>query len=118
MRNAYSAMLALLAVCFAGCQAETNAVGCTIEGPNHLIPEKVRHVQLGMSKGELESVLGEADYSPTEGQFYFSTGGDCPLEGSDRPAACGVVAEFRESNGSDLVLTESLQACWWGGIGE
>jgi hypothetical protein len=109
----------LLAVFFSGCNATPGLAGCRIEGPASLMPEKVKRVQLGMSKGELENVLGEADYSPGEGQFYFSTGGDCPLHGSDRLAACGVVAEFRDyRNGSDAVLTESLQSCWWGGIGE
>jgi hypothetical protein len=119
MRTIYSAMLTLLALCFAGCHANTKPVGCSIEGPAHLIPEKVRRIQLGMSKAALEHLLGEADYSPSEGQFYFSTGGDCPLEDTDRLAACGIVAEFRDyRNGSDAVLTESLQSCRWGGIGE
>ena len=119
MKRLGSAVLTLVAVCFVGCKEQTITVGCSVAGPEHLMPEKVGRIHLGMSQAELESVLGEADYSPTDGQFYFSTGADCPLEGADRLAPCGVVAEFREySDGGDAVLTESLQSCWWGAIGE
>jgi hypothetical protein len=108
-----------MTVCVLGCNAKRTTAGCSIEGPQHPVPEQVNRIHLGMSKAELEGVLGEADYSPTDGQFYFSTGGDCPLENADRLAPCGVVAEFREySDGRDPVLTDSLQSCWWGAIGE
>ena len=117
-RPCYCATLALLAVGVAGCHANTSSVGCGIQGPSELMPEKVSAVRLGMTKGELENVLGPADYSPVDGLFYFSTGGDCPLEATDRLASCGVVAEFLDHGGSEAVLTESLQSCWWGGIGE
>lgn len=122
-RNGYSAsisaVLTLVAVCLVGCKSETTTVGCSIDGPKHLMPENVGRIHLGMSKAELESVLGEADHSPIDGQFYFTTGADCPLENTDRLAPCGVVAEFRDySNAGDPVLTESLQSCWWGAIGE
>ncbi len=119
MTVAHSAVLVLLAVCFAGCHAKTSSVGCEVQGPERLMPEKVSRVRLGMTKEALENVLGPADYSPAEGQFYFSTGGDCPLEETDRLASCGVVAEFRDYNDSgDGVLSDSLQSCWWGAIGE
>lgn len=63
---------------------------------------------------QLEDVLGKADYSPGAGQFYFSTGGDCPSKGADRQAPCGVVAEFRVGD----AMTDALQFCSWGAIGE
>jgi hypothetical protein len=109
----------LLALCVGACHGNTPSEGCSIEGPQQRLPEKVKRVRLGMTMSELEAVLGPAAYSPIEGQYYFSTGGDCPLQDSDRVASCGVVAEFRDySNSSDGTLTESLQSCWWGGIGE
>ena len=89
-----------------------------IEGPAQLLPDNVGGVRLGMSKRELEALLGPADYSPIDGQFYFSTGGECPLGGTDRLAPCGLVADFRDYGSGEAVLTESLQSCWWGGIGE
>jgi len=118
MRIIPCAMFALLALGLTGGHAKAEPAGCRIEGPDHLVPEKVKRVRLGMSKGELENVLGEADYSPAAGLFYFSTGGDCPLGDTDRLVSCGVVAEFLDHDGSEAVLTESLQSCWWGGIAE
>lgn len=112
MRTGYFTLL--LAFSVAGCHTRTDAPGCAILGPEELLPEKVRQVRLGMTKVELENLLGQADYSPTEGQFYFSTGGDCPLEEGGPLASCGLVVEFR----NDDVATDALQSCWWGAIGE
>jgi hypothetical protein len=82
------------------------------------MPEKVKRIHLGMPKAALEVVLGEADYSPVDGQFYFSTGGECPLDGAGRLAPCGVIAEFRVNAGDEMRVTDSLQWCSWGAIGE
>lgn len=95
--------------------------GCRIEGPSSLLPEPVTRVRIGMSKAELEAILGPADYSPAEGLYYFSTGGDCPLGETDREVSCGVVAEFRVEHANEAeepVVSDKLQSCWWGGIGE
>ena len=113
-----TALLALLATMLAGCQTNTGAPGCTVDGPSPLMPEVVRQVRLGMSKDALEHVLGHADYSPTEGQYYFSTGGDCPVEDSGRQSSCGVVADFKDYRGRDAVLSATLQSCRWGAIAE
>jgi hypothetical protein len=107
----------LLIVCVTACHPQTDVPGCEISGPEVLLPERVKQVRLGMTKNELEDVLGQADYSPVEGQYYFSTGGNCPLDEGDRVASCGVVAEFRDYS-NDGVLTGSLQTCRWGAIGE
>ncbi|MCR6650210.1 MAG: hypothetical protein NVV73_01330 [Cellvibrionaceae bacterium] len=107
----------LIVLFLSACQTAAVANGCTVQGPVALMPEQVRSVRLGMTQVELEAVMREADYSPIDGVFYFSTGGDCPLEDSDRVVSCGLVAEFRDY-GKDDTLTDSLQSCWWGGIGE
>ncbi len=123
-RNAFGGsalrlLFVLLAACLPACAAGTGATGCTIEGPEPLLPETVRRAELGMTMAQLEAVLGSPDYSPAEGQFYFGTGGDCPLDDADRMAACGVVAEFRsKDDAGDAVVSGSLQSCWWGAIGE
>lgn len=110
-------MFALSILLFSGCQMTPVANGCTINGPIETMPEQVKRVQLGMTKSELEAVMGEADYSPIEGVFYFSTGGDCLLDEVERVALCGIVAEFRDYS-ADEGPTDSLQSCWWGAIGE
>ena len=101
---------------WAGCEPRGGTAGCSVNGPAQLLPASVKRVRLGMSKVELERLLGEANYSPIEGQYYFSTGGECPLEEANRTAPCGVVADFRR--GPDARLTTSLQSCTWGAIGE
>lgn len=111
-------LFTLLAAMLAGCQTRTEAPGCTVDGPAPLMPEVVRQVRLGMSKDALERVLGHADYSPTEGQYYFSIGGDCPVEDSGRQASCGVVADFKDYRGREAVLGTTLQSCRWGAIAE
>jgi hypothetical protein len=108
-----------------GCEAHRpslRSTACRIEGPKRLAPDELQRIHLGMSKTELEGVLGQADYSPLDGQFYFGTGGECPLDGTGREAPCGVVADFnRTTYGAttiETVVTDSLQSCWWGAIGE
>lgn len=92
--------------------------GCVVDGPETLAPLQLAKIHLGMSKRELQTVLGEPDYSPSEGLFYFSTGKDCPLGDENRVAACGVIASFRTLSGSVLKITDTLQSCSWGAIGE
>jgi hypothetical protein len=104
------------ALCSAGCRHVAGNTGCEVNGPAHLVPATVKRVRLGMSKPELERILGEVNYSPIEGQYYFSTGGECPLEGANRNAPCGVVADFRRA--PEYRITGSLQSCTWGAIGE
>ena len=97
------------------CQPKTAEGGCTLHAPIDAMPEHVKRVHLGMTRAELEEGMGgPADYSPADGLYYFSTGGDCPLDEGERSASCGVVAEFRD----DENLTTTLRSCRWGAIGE
>lgn len=111
-----SALIAAV-FCLSACQTTPTAVGCRIEGPIELMPQSIRELRLGMTRAEIEELLGPADYSPVDGVFYFSTGGDCPLEEGERVASCGLVAEFRDYEREDDLM-ETLQSCWWGAIGE
>ena len=80
-----------------------------------------------MRYAEAVDVLGEPDYSPTEGQYYHSTGEHCTTDGGP-DAPCGFVLEYRiieygGSNGISVKLPDNiedyrLQSCSWGGIGE
>lgn len=84
-----------------------------------ILPKQVETVRSGMSREQLEALMGSADYSPADGVLYFSTGGDCPLGDEGHQASCGLVAEFQRfyaEGGSGVV--NSLQACRWGAIGE
>lgn len=100
------------------------AAGCRIEGPSQLLPESVPRIRIGMSKADLESILGAPDYSPAEGLYYFSMGGDCPVGETTRLVSCGVVAEFRGAYSDETGEQgeqgeqDKLQSCWWGAIAE
>lgn len=119
MKTLRSLPLMLVVLHLAGCHGKATVAGCDIQGPEHLIPDQAKRIRLGMSQTELASLLGEPDYSPIDGLYYFSTGGDCPLDDNGRLAPCGVVADFRnDAEGRDPVLKNSLQSCWWGAIGE
>lgn len=113
-----AAALALAAFLLSGCNMEPPPERCRIEGPNHLIPGGVRVLRLGMTRDKVESILSEpVAYSPSEGQYYYSTGGDCPLGDSGRVAPCGVVAEFRAVE-PESGTRETMQSCRWGALGE
>ena len=103
----------------AGCQTVQPAAACQVDGPEALLPANVLQVRTGMSRDALERLMGEPDYSPAEGQYYFSTGGDCPLGIDGHAAPCGLVASFGLAEGADGVRVPGrLASCWWGAIGE
>lgn len=116
-RRAGIRALLLLLVIIPGCHSQDQPGSCRIEGPRQLLPEEVERIHLGMDKVDLEALLGQPDYSPVGGQYYFSTGGACPLD-EERSAPCGVVADFRNYTGGESLLMDSLQSCWWGAIAE
>lgn len=114
------ALLAFTALLAAGCDSKPVPEGCRIDGPRHLMPGGVALLRVGMTKDKVESILSEtAAYSPVEGQYYFSTGGNCPLDDTGGVAPCGVVAEFHAlDQGGAGTPPETLERCWWGAIGE
>lgn len=72
-----------------------------------------RHLSKGMQRNEVERLLGEADYSPTNGQYYYSSNKSASIEGRSVPV--GLVLQYRDTN--DMVTT-TLQRFWMGPIGE
>ena len=74
------------------------------------------HGQLteGMDRAEVERLLGESDYSPTDGQFYYSSDRREAAGGRD-DVPVGVVVDYREESGA---VTDTLQVFWIGPIGE
>lgn len=74
------------------------------------------HGQLteGMDRAEVERLLGEPDYSPIEGQSYYSS--DRREAAGDRgDVPVGVVVDYRDESGA---VTDRLQEFWIGPIGE
>jgi hypothetical protein len=69
----------------------------------------------GMPRKEVDSLLGDPDYSPIDGQYYYSSDKRIYDEDQDREVPVGVVVDYR--NDKDEV-TEILQEFSLGPIGE
>ncbi len=74
------------------------------------------HLKLGMPRAEVERMLGDPDYSPIEGQFYYAskdrkTGKGTPV---------GLIVEYRRTNPKtgEVVETGRLESLYLGPIGE
>ena len=68
----------------------------------------------GMVRGEVERLLGEADYSPTVGQFYYASDRR-DVDGNPDGSPVGLVVDYRDGNGG---VTDMLYDAWIGPIGE
>lgn len=75
------------------------------------------HLRKGMVRSEVEELLGEADYSPIEGQYYYSSDrSEMAGSGKERMnVTVGLVVDYRDDQGK---LTGQLQSFWLGRIGE
>ena len=73
------------------------------------------HLHLGMPRIEVERLLGKPDYSPIEGQFYYS---------SDRKTSAGtpvgLIVEYRitDPRTAEVTVTGKLESLFLGPIGE
>jgi outer membrane protein assembly factor BamE (lipoprotein component of BamABCDE complex) len=59
------------------------------------------HLQTGMDRQEVERILGEPDYSPTDGLYYYSAN-----EPNRGPSTKGLIVEYRDQFGA---VTDELQ---------
>lgn len=105
----------VLAMVCASCQPLPDASpgDCLIEGPLHLAPRKLNQLHLGLSKSSVDRIMGAPTQSPMAGQYYYPTGGQCPLgaPAAQLTAQCGLVADFLVQDADD-----KLERCWWGAI--
>lgn len=74
------------------------------------------HGQLatGMDRAEVDRLLGEPDYSPIAGQYYYSSDRRVSADGRDN-VPVGVVVDYRSEGGA---VTDTLREFWIGPIGE
>ena len=82
----------------------------------------VSHLKPGMLRGEVEELLGQPNYSPTEGQYYYSSSREVSVGEGLPLARYGLVVDYRivEYLPGDIrsELTERLQSFHVGPIGE
>lgn len=78
------------------------------------------HLRKGMVRSKVEELLGKADYSPIEGQEYYSSdrwerAGNVKEQIRQRNMPVGLVVDYRDEQGE---LSGRLQSFWLGRIGE
>jgi hypothetical protein len=94
---------------------------CQIDGQDRPPRNTIARIHRGQTKAEVEAILGQPDYSPIDGVYYHSTGGDCEFGELKRMVPCGyVMAYSREHSDSTNSFTDAsvLIGCSWGGIAE
>lgn len=111
-------LVAVSALCECVAQA-SDMPGATCEsiGPRNLQPKTFSSIGIGMTRAEVELILGTPDYSPVDGQYYFATPGQCEVA-PGRTAGCGYVIDYRDYSKEPPRNSGRVTSCWWGGIGE
>ncbi len=71
-----------------------------------------RHLYAGMLRVEVEGLLGEADYSPIEGQYYYASTWNAVQQNTSAPT---LVVDYRDAEGEP---TARLHVFWLGLVGE
>ena len=74
------------------------------------------HLTKGMPRPEVERLLGEPDYSPTDGQYYYGSDRTAPQGEDGTPGSTiGLVVDYRDGSGA---VTNELQSFDLRPIGE
>lgn len=69
-------------------------------------------LKTGMARGKVEALLGEADYSPIDGQEYYASQQGGPDQDKAGPT---LVVDYRDAQGE---VTDALRQFWTGEAGE
>ncbi|MFL0811619.1 MAG: hypothetical protein K6L76_14460 [Agarilytica sp.] len=73
------------------------------------------HLRVGMTKKEVDEILGEYTYSPTDGQYYYVSSKTEYSSDQNREVSVGLVLDYNDSDGNS---EQTLQSFWVGKIGE
>lgn len=73
------------------------------------------HLSKGMARNEVERLLGEPDYSPTDGQYYYSSSLSEYSKEQERETPVGLIVDYRDKSGA---ITSTLREFSFGPIGE
>ena len=74
------------------------------------------HIRLGMTRAEVERLLGPPTYSPIEGQYYYVAADRRTPEGTP----VGLVVDYRRTDprSGEEIASGRLETFWLGPIGE
>lgn len=68
-------------------------------------------LEVGMTREEVEALLGNPDYSPTDGKYYYASSEKIYSTNQERELPIGLIIDYRSSNGD---ITGSLKNYWIG----
>ena len=114
----FSIILLLTASCGVQIQALEQASRSYKADKDYVSLEVIyRHLSKRMERGEVEDLLGEPDYSPIEGLYYYSSSRrKAESRGKEQiTMPVGLVVDYRDKKG---LLTEKLQIFQLGSIEE
>ncbi len=107
---------ALLVGCYAGLSSIENDSAKYKHDKDYTSLEVLyKNLSKGMHRNEVERLLGEPDYSPLNGQYYYSSDRSVYAKDQKREVPVGLIVDYRNKNG---LITEMLQEFWLGPIGE
>lgn len=69
----------------------------------------------GMLRSEVERLLGDPDYSPIDGQYYYSSDRSADSDNQAGGGTAGLVVDYRDESGN---VTDTLHDFWLGPIAE
>ena len=97
--------------------SERTGSACTSDGPESLKPASFSSIHVGMTRTQVERILGKPDHTPIDGQDYFGTPGECEVE-PGYMGQCIFVIEYRDDSKPRRRDTGRVTGCYWGGVGE
>ena len=116
-----TALFLILAFLAPACVSKSDALSRLAAGfqQNHdfqSLTLLLSHVRLGMTRVEVEKLLGRPDYSPIEGQYYYGLSDRKTEEGTP----VGLIVEYRRINyqTGETVASGKLESLILGPIGE
>ncbi|WP_086930275.1 hypothetical protein [Agarilytica rhodophyticola] len=105
-----------LLIILVGCNASMSAR----ESANYSTEKSLAQIQavhnklsIGMTKQEVDALLGNPDYSPEDGKYYYASSEKLYLSSEEKELSVGLVIEYRNKDGS---VSESLQNFWVGAL--
>ena len=78
--------------------------------------ELVKCLNLGMSEKQVTAILGQPDYSPTDGIYYYSSDREVEYEGGT--TCVGVIVEYHVSTGGKAAPIRTLEGWNFGPVYE
>lgn len=110
-----AALVLLLTACAGSTTLQAASEKYKTERDYHSLQVIYQHLEKGMPKAEVDRLLGKPDYSPTDGQYYYSSDKREYSDVQKRAIVVGLIVDYHNE---DFEVTDKLQEYSLGPIGE